>query len=159
LGSFIDAAGSGGAEILRNRLRLREGPGAIDAEHIAGLSSGLHSSLLNSHPESARDDQPISIFNGWPKDWDAAFTLLARGAFVVSSAQQDGKIPLVEIVSRIGGTLRFTNPWSGQRVTLYRAGRASERLSGAMLSIATSKGETIVLAPEGTRPTPIKVGS
>ena len=33
---FIDVPGIGGAQIFRNRLRLREGPGAIDAEHIEG---------------------------------------------------------------------------------------------------------------------------
>jgi hypothetical protein len=32
---FIDAPGIGGAQIFRNRLRLREGPGAIDAEPSA----------------------------------------------------------------------------------------------------------------------------
>src|SRR5204863_7151949 len=45
LGSFIDEPGIGGAQIFRNRMRLREGPGAIDAEHIAGLSMGIHSTL------------------------------------------------------------------------------------------------------------------
>jgi hypothetical protein len=53
----------------------------------------------------------------------------------------------VEIVSQIGGPLRFTNPWPGQPVTVSRGGRVSQRLSGATLSIATSIGERIVLAP------------
>src|SRR5262249_24227377 len=64
---------------------------------------------------------------------------------------QDGKISLVEVVSQIGGTLRLTNPWPGQPVTLSRGGPVSQRLSGATLSIATSKGERIVLA-KGTVP-------
>src|SRR5205085_1837173 len=59
LGSFIDAEGSGGVKILRNRLRLREGPGAIDAEHIAGLSAGIHAALLSSAPESPTNEEPI----------------------------------------------------------------------------------------------------
>jgi len=32
-------------------MRLREGPGAIDAEHIGGLAMGIHSTLLNSNVE------------------------------------------------------------------------------------------------------------
>ena len=151
LGSFIDPVGDGGAQIFRNRLRLREGPGAIDAEHIAGLASGLHLSLLNSHPE-APDDQPMSIFNAWPKDWDAAFTLLGRGALVVSSAQRGGRIPLVEIVSQNGGTVRLVNPWGDQAVTLFRSGRAAEQLSGATLSFSMTKGETVAVVPAGTTP-------
>jgi len=51
LGSFIDVNGIGGAQVLRNRMRLREGPGAIDAEHIGGLAMGIHSTLLNSNVE------------------------------------------------------------------------------------------------------------
>ena len=63
LGSFIDATGGGGAQMFRNRLRLREGPGAIDAEHIAGLAMGIHATLVNSHPESLTDEEPITLFN------------------------------------------------------------------------------------------------
>lgn len=74
LGSFIDPEGIGGAKIFRNRLRLREGPGAIDAEHIAGLSSGIHETMLSSRPDSLTNQEPISVFNRWPRDWDAAFT-------------------------------------------------------------------------------------
>lgn len=156
LGSFIDPVGDGGPQIFRNRLRLREGPGAIDAEHIAGLASGIHTSLLNSHPESVSDD-PMSLFNAWPKDWDAAFTLLARGAFEVSSAQRNGGIPLVEIVSQKGGTCRLVNPWRGRAVTLFRNGRKADNLSGDTLTFPTAQGETVVLVPAGTNPAPLKV--
>jgi hypothetical protein len=152
LGSFIDAEGGGGAQIFRNRLRLREGPGAIDAEHIAGLASGVHSTLINSHPESLTNEEPVSIFNGWPRDWDAAFSLLARGNFIVSSAQLRGRIPLVEIVSQHGGLLRLANPWPGEGATLYRHGRKSQKLSGPTLLIETAKDDQIVLVPKGSRP-------
>jgi hypothetical protein len=52
---FIDIPGIGGAQIFRNRLRLREGPGAIDAEHIGGLASGIHSSLLLNTASNVED--------------------------------------------------------------------------------------------------------
>jgi hypothetical protein len=156
LGSFIDATGGGGAQIFRNRLRLREGPGAIDAEHIAGLASGIHSSLLSSDPDEPSDGRPMSLFNAWPKDWDAAFTLLARGGFLVSSAQRSGEIPLVEIVSPQGGTCRLVNPWRGA-VTLHRDGRAAHELSGETLSFPTARGESVVIVPRGATPRPVQI--
>jgi hypothetical protein len=157
LGSFIDAPGGGGARILRNRLRMREGPGAIDAEHIAGLSTGIHASMMNSHPESLTSDDPITLFNDWPHDWDAAFTLLARGGFIVSAAQQSGAIPLVEVLSQNGGTFRVANPWRSGAVTLFRNGASAETLSGAVLGFATAKGERIVVVPAGSTPRVVRV--
>lgn len=157
LGSFIDATGAGGAQIFRNRLRLREGPGAIDAEHIAGLSTGIHASMLNSRAQSLTADEPVSLFNDWPKDWDAAFTLLARGGFIVSAAQLAGKVPLVEIRSPRGGGFTLANPWGARRLTLYRNGRKAEALSGATVTFDTVKGETVVVVPLGDVPRPLKV--
>jgi len=155
LGSFIDASGGGSARIFRNRLRLREGPGAIDAEHIAGLSTGLHASLLNSHPESLTNDEPIEVFNDWPKDWDAAFTLLARGGFIVSAAQHDGSVSLVEVISQNGGEFRLANPWARGPVAVYREGRKAEDLAGAVVTAKTQKGEHVVIVPRGSAPRPI----
>jgi hypothetical protein len=149
LGSFIDDKGIGGAKIFRNRLRLREGPGAIDAEDLAGLTAGIHTSLLDSHPESVTNEEAVKVFAEWPKDWDAAFTLLARGGFVVSAAQKDGKIPLVEVVSQAGGMLTLANPWGAAPVTIYRNGKKAEEVSGDVMTVATAKGETVVVAPRG----------
>jgi hypothetical protein len=171
LASFIDGAGIGGAQILRNRLRLREGPGAIDAEHIGGLSHGIHACLLKSGSEGG---EPIlEVFSTWPKDWEAAFTLLAHGAFLVTSAQQNGKVGFVELRSaremgtrdensepaalisragQAGSDCRLRNPWGEDAVTLYRDGKKSENLSGSLLRFATRKGEHIVVVPAGTTP-------
>lgn len=157
LGSFIDTKGIGGAQIFRNRLRLREGPGAIDAEHIGGLCMGIHSTMLEGSPASITNHEPIRILNEWPKDWDAAFRLLARGGFVVSAAQKDGKIPLVEIQSQLGGQCRLANPWQGTDVTLYRNGQKAEDLSGETLTFPTTKGETLVVVSTGSRPSQVKV--
>ncbi len=157
LNSFIDEKGIGGARIFRNRLRLREGPGAIDAEHIAGLAGGIHTTMLNSRPESLTDDEPITIFNDWPKDWDAAFSLLARGGFIIASAQRGGAIPLVEIASQLGGVCRLANPWRGRDVTVYRNGRKAEDVLGETLDLKTAKGETVILVPKGSHPTPVRM--
>ncbi|HTL43477.1 MAG TPA: hypothetical protein VL262_03995 [Vicinamibacterales bacterium] len=148
LGSFIDPQGGGGPRIFRNHMRLREGPGAIDFEHIAGLAAGLHTSLLDSHPDSLTDDA-VSVFNAWPKDWDAAFTLLARGAFVISAAQEHGRVLVVEVQSQHGGRLRLTNPWGTSAVTTFRNGRKAEGAAGPLLNIATTPGETVAIVPAG----------
>ena len=152
LGSFIDPKGGGGPEIFRNRMRLREGPGAIDFEHIAGLAAGLHSSLLDSHPDSIADAEPIRILSSWPKDWDVAFTLLARGAFVVSAVQQHGAIALVDIQSRRGGTLRLMNPWGAGALDVFRNDHHAGHASGMMVSIETTTGDRITLVPRGRTP-------
>ena len=157
LGSFIDSKGAGGAQILRNRLRLREGPGAIDAEHIGGLAMGIHSTMLDSSPASTTNDEPIRILNDWPKDWDAAFSLLARGGFVVSSAHIDGQIPLVQIKSLMGGQCLLRNPWGDTDVTLYRNANKAEDLSGETLTFQMQKEETIVVVPKGSKPSRIRV--
>jgi len=157
LASFIDTAGIGGAQIFRNRLRLREGPGAIDAEHIGGLTSGIHSSLLASAPESEEGKPLIQVFSSWPRDWDAEFTLLARGAFIVSAAQHNGQVLFVEIRSQVGGECRLRNPWPDTTLTLYRNGEKTEDLSGPLLKLPTARGETVTVVPKGSTPTRKKV--
>jgi hypothetical protein len=155
-GGFIDTEGIGSAQIFRNRLRLREGPGATDAEHIGGLTSGVNSSLLKDAAESLDKNPIIQIFSAWPKDWDAEFTLLAHGAFVVTSSQKSGKIEFVQIVSKDGQECRLINPWDSAKVSLYRDGKKSENLSGPLLQFSTKKGENIVVVPVGTKPDDFK---
>lgn len=152
LGSFIDTSGIGGAQIFRNRLRLREGPGAIDAEHIGGLASGIHETMLSSSPEEVDGEPVLSLFNDWPKSWDASFTLLARGAFLVSSSMEKGQIQSVEIQSQVGGECRLRNPWPEATLTLHRNGKQAEDVSGSLLTFATARGETIIVVPRASKP-------
>ena len=151
LGGFTDVAGIGGAHIFRNRLRLREGPGAIDAEHIGGLSFGVHQTLLDSTPVDGEQGEPVlQLFQTWPKDWDAEFLLVGRGAFV-SAAQKGGQVGPVEITSNAGAVCRVKNPWGEADVKLTRDGKAAETLRGAQLEFPTQRGERIVLAPAAAR--------
>ncbi|HZZ29332.1 MAG TPA: DUF5703 domain-containing protein [Pirellulales bacterium] len=149
LGSFIDPTGDGSAQIFRNRLRLREGPGAIDCEHIAGLAIGIHSTLLAS--SMADDGKPqIEVFTSlWPRSWDCAFKLLARGGFLVSSSVKNHDIEFVEIISQLGGPCRLKNPWPESKITFQRNGVAAETLQGPSLTFDTAPGEKIVLLPAG----------
>lgn len=148
---FIDVAGIGGAQIFRNRLRLREGPGAIDAEHIGGLTSGIHSSLLNN-TSMPGEDPILEVFPAWPSDWDTEFRLLAAGAFMVSSAKRNGTVEFVELQSQAGTPCKMHNPWGESKVTLYRNGVKAQDLDGALLEFTTTRGETIVVAPSGASP-------
>jgi hypothetical protein len=159
LGSFIDTTGIGGAQIFRNRLRLREGPGAIDAEHLGGLSFGIHSTMLSSAPETVEGEPLLQLFDRWPKDWDGAFHLLSRGAFAVSSAIHNGVVQFVEIESLAGSTCRIRTPWNTKEATLFRDGRNAGRIEAdndGVLSFETRKGERIILLRDGASPEQFK---
>jgi hypothetical protein len=147
LGSFIDVPGIGGAQIFRNRMRLREGPGAIDAEHIGGLTAGVHSTLLDSTPD-AEGNQVIETMNrAWPPSWDCAFELLARGGFVVTASYHAGAVEWVRVRPTIGGPCRIKTPWPGKPVTLRRGDGKTESLAGDTLDFGTTRDRTILLLP------------
>jgi hypothetical protein len=154
LGSFIDVPGIGGAQIFRNRLRLREGPGAIDAEHLGGLTAGIHSTLLDSTRDESGQPQIEVFTNVWPRSWDCAFELLARGGFLVTTSLKKGQIEFVCIDSQLGGKCRIKSPWPRTETTFYRNGKKAESAGGDVLTFDTAKGESILLirsdaTPEG----------
>jgi hypothetical protein len=141
-GGFIDTAGDGGAQIFRNRLRLREGPGAIDAEHLGGLAVGVHESLLTSSTDDAASTTAIEVFPSWPKDWAVTFTLLARGGTRVMAAQKDGVVLGIELKPTRAGTVNLKNPW-GQAPAKISHNDVTETAQGERLTIAVKPGETI----------------
>jgi hypothetical protein len=138
-----------GIGVLRNRLALDEGPGAIECERLGMLSQTLHPSLLQSVPPSPEKEPVNYIFPTLPKTWDAQYTLAARSAFVISASQRNGQIDFVEIHSEKGGACRVSNPWGEAPVSLYRNGKESESVSGPLLTVATSVDETVTLVPKG----------
>ena len=148
---FCDPAGIGrsGVRVLPNRLTLREGPGAIGCQRLGRTAEALHGALLQSIPPAPGRDAVIHVFPAWPRTWDAAYTLLARGAFLVSASMQKGQITFVEIRSQAGGLCRLRNPWPDEGLTLYRNEEKAENLSGMLLTFPTAPGERIALAPQG----------
>ena len=86
------------------------------------------------------------LFPAWPKEWDAEYSLLARGAFIVKSSITGGRIHHVELLSQVGAQCRLRNPWGEREVTLMRDGKKGETLSGSLLKFATRKGETVVVS-------------
>ena len=88
----------------------------------------------------------IQVFtSAWPRSWDCAFELLARGGFVISSSLKNAEIEFVQIRSPLGGPCRMKNPWAGKSVSLFRNGARSSSLDGDVLKFETGKGESILL--------------
>jgi hypothetical protein len=142
-------SGESGAGVLRNRLMLREGPGAIECERLGLASHALQNALLQSVPPSPGKEPVNFIFPAWPKEWDAQFTLAARDAFLISASMEKGRIEFVEIHSKKGGQCRVQNPWPGNEITLSRNGKPIEIISGELLAFPTVTGETLVMTPRG----------
>jgi hypothetical protein len=135
--------------MMRNRLSLREGPGAIECERLGRIAEALHTALLQSVPPHPGEDAIIRVFPAWPREWDASFKLLTRGAFLVSSSIKSGTIESVRIESQAGAECRLRNPWPGSRVRIQRGGQPAETLEGGLLRIPTTKGQIIVVVAEG----------
>ncbi len=136
-----------GGQPLANRMTLREGPQALDAQRLGRAADALQIALLQSGPGTPGGDSVIRLFSAWPPEWDAQFTLRARGAFVVTASQHGGKIDPVELRSEKGATCRLHNPWGTSTVTLTRNGKRWQQLKGALLTFNTSPGDVIVVAP------------
>ena len=67
----------------------------------------------------------IRIFPAIPAEWkDAplAFTLLARGGFLVAAERRSGGVTQVGIRSLRGGTCQVQNPWPGRPASVFEAG-------------------------------------
>ena len=142
-------SGESGAGVLRNRLMLREGPGAIECERLCLASHALQSALLQSIPPAPGKEPVNHLFPAWPRQWDAQFALAARGAFLIRSSIENGRIEFVEILSQKGGQCRVQNPWPGTEIALHRTGDAIENISGEVLAFSTGTGETLIMMPEG----------
>jgi len=145
-----------GGGVLANRLTLREGHQAIDAQRLGRAAEALHLALLQSNPAGPAGDPVLRVFAAWPTQWDAAFRLLARGAFLVASSIKSGHIEFVEIESLAGEECRLRNPWPQSVVVLFRDGRKSEESKGSLLQFSTRRGETILAAPRGVDPAAVK---
>lgn len=135
------------APILANRLDQREGAQTTNAQRLGRVADTLHNALIQSVGAGPAREPVIHVFPAWPKEWDAAFTLLARGAFLVSSSMKAGKIEFVRIESQTGGECRLRNPWRGATVALGRSGGKIEELSGDLLGFSTTKAEFITIHP------------
>ncbi len=137
-----------GGRPLVNRLTLREGPQALDAQRLGRAAEALQLALLQSAPGVPGGDSIIRLFPAWPDEWDAHFTLRARGGFVVTASKRAGRVEPVQLRSEAGSVARVRNPWGASAVTLFRNGKRSQQLKGAVLLFDTEIGEVIDLRNE-----------
>ncbi len=155
---FCDWKGSGETAVMRNRLTMREGPGDTEAERLGRVAEALQEALLQSEPPAPGGDPVLHVFPAWPKEWEAQFTLAARGGFLVTASQKQGKIGFVELLSQAGGECRLRNPWGEADVSLFRDGRPAEKLKGSLLVFPTRAGEHLIVVPAGTDPEKLHAG-
>jgi hypothetical protein len=94
----------------------------------------------------------IRVFPAWPKEWDASYTLLARGNFLVTSSRQGGAVEFIEIMSQSGGECKIRNPWGESEVSVFKNGREWNDMSGSLLKFGTEQGENFVIIPKGIKP-------
>ena len=135
--------------VLANRMTLREGPQALDAQRLGRAAEATQLALLQSAPGTPAGNPVIRVFPAWPGEWDARFVLRARGGFLVTSAVREGAIRFVGLRSLAGATARLRNPWGEARVDLYRNAEVWRRTHGPLLTFETAPGDTIVAVPDG----------
>lgn len=141
--------------------RLSHGEGSVDYPGTTVEGQGvsgetLQLALCQSVPAGPGKDPVIRVFGAWPKEWDASYSLLARGGFLVTSSIQKGKIDFVEIQSQLGGECRIHNPWGEDAVTAYRDGKKWKEMNGLLLKFNTGKDEDFVLVRKGSTPEQFK---
>jgi hypothetical protein len=132
-----------GGQPLANRMTLREGPQAMDAQRLGRAAEALQLALLQSAPGVPGGEPVIRLFPAWPDEWDAQFTLRARGAFVVSASRRAGRIESVELRSEAGSVARLRNPWGTAPVALTRNGKRWQQVQGPLLTFDTETGDVI----------------
>lgn len=147
-----DWEGVGKIAVMRNRFSMREGPGCIEYQRAGLASQALHAALLMDSPPAPGQDSTIQVFAAWPKEWDAEFTLAARGAFLVTSAFRNGNVQFIELSSQAGGECRLRNPWVDGDITLFRNGKPAEEVGGRLLKFNTAKDEVLLVLKKGVAP-------
>lgn len=133
-----------GGRPLSNRLSLCEGIQALDCQRLGRAAEGLQFALLNSTPPALAAEPTIRLLAAWPVEQDATLPC-ARGGFVTTAKQKNGRVEFVEILSEAGVRRRLHNPWGEGEVTLVRDGAEPMRVSDAQLTFLTRVDERLRL--------------
>lgn len=131
--------------LLFNRMSLGEGLQALSAQHLGRAAQALQLALLQSEPPAPGEAPLLRLFPAWPADWDAAFTLAARGGFTVDAVIRGGRVMRVALTSSAGADCTLVNPFDGP-VLVQRGSGGRETLDRPILNLKTHRGETIVLS-------------
>jgi len=128
-------------------LWIYAGGGGI--ETCSGIPGMLNEMMLQSH------DDVLRVFPDFPATQKAAFYRLRTfGAFLVSSAIDNGAIAQVVIESEKGRPCVLLNPWPDRTVSIHRNGQLAQHMSGRQLQLATAAGEHLLLVPESPNENP-----
>ncbi len=120
-----------------------EGGGLETCSAIPGM---INEMMLQSHGKIIR------IFPVFPSDQKASFYRLRTfGAFLASSALEDGMVQYVILESEKGKECQIMNPWPGEAVVVYRNGIEDDGGSGEILHYITKPGEKLTLLPKGKK--------
>ena len=121
-------------------LWIYAGGGGI--ETCSGIPGLLNEMMLQSH------DDVMRVFPVFPNNQKASFYRLRTfGAFLVSSAIDNGAIAQVVVESEKGRPCVILNPWPGRTVAIHRNGKLAQQMSGQQLHLATTAGEHLLLVP------------
>ena len=134
---------------LPNGFSLFEGITDPSIEPLGCISMALNEALVQSVSAQPGEPEVIRIFPAWPEAWDASFSLLIRGGFLVSSSMRAGRIEFVEIESRSGEPCRMRNPWVGDPCQMQQLAGQLIQLTGEVLHFETKPGERFLIWPEG----------
>ena len=150
---FCAYEGTYRTSVLANRMTLREGINAIGVQRLGTTVYAVCEALCQSNPGLPGGEPVLNLFAAWPKNWNAQFTLAARGGFLVTASWDDGEPEFVEILSQGGQPCRIRNPWPATTpITIYRNGKARKTVETALLTFATEPHGRYLLAPSGATP-------
>ncbi|MDQ1258178.1 MAG: alpha-L-fucosidase 2, partial [Candidatus Hydrogenedentes bacterium] len=113
-------------------------------ESCGGTPSAVNEMLLQSHEGILR------LFPVWPRELPARFGCLrAVGAFLVSSALENGQVQYLQIESERGRGYVVQNPWPGRSVTARKqdGSEVPMRLDGDCVTFATEAGGVYRVEP------------
>lgn len=140
------------SEVLANRMDLREGFQTTSAQRLGRAAEALNYALCQSAPAGPGEESVIRVFPAWPREWNAQYTLLCRGGFLVTSSVNKEKIEFVEIFSKAGQTCRLRNPWPDAEVTIFINGKKQKSERGPLITFKTNANNRYVIVPKGTSP-------
>lgn len=139
-------------EVLANRMTLREGFQTTGVQRLGRVADALHLALFQSAPSEPGGKPVIRVFPAWPDNWDASFTLLGRGNFLITSSIQNNSVEFIEIKSLAGEICFVRNPWPDDMVSLYVGGIEIKSFTGEMIKFSTSQKGNYILVKKGSDP-------
>jgi len=125
---------------LRNRMDLREGFQTTSVQRLGRAAEALQLALCQSLPPAPGEEPVIRVFAAWPVNWNASFTLLARGGFLVSAAFAGGQVTKLEALAQANTTLRIRSPWKGRPVAVFSGSKKISVFMDDLIVIPATKG-------------------